>query len=102
MPNPVSLRPEIKLGPAARPTSPIKAARPTLSNIHKAGSGILPKTGVLECNQPKISPITSAPPLVVKVTETPNNVTESKPKSPPRTIPSPTKIISVSGLKRSR
>ena len=59
--------PDTKLGPAPRPTTPMKTARPTVSNTQSAGSGMRPKVGRTERSQPKTSPMMSAPPLAVRL-----------------------------------
>ena len=69
--------------------------RPTVSKIQIAASGIRPKDGRTERSQPNTSPITRAPPLAVRVSGSPPIVSDSRPTNPPRTMPVPTKIISV-------
>ena len=63
-------RPVTKLGPALRPTTPMNTARPIVSNTHSAGSGMRPNVGRTERSQPNTSPITSAPPLAVRLSGT--------------------------------
>ena len=64
---PVWRSPDTNVGPAVNPTMPMKTARPTVSKIQRAGSGILPNVGYTERSQPKTRPMMSAPPLVVSV-----------------------------------
>ena len=64
---PICLRPATKLGPALRPTTPMKTARPTVSNTQSAGSGIRPKVGRTDRSQPNTRPMMSAPPLAVRL-----------------------------------
>ena len=98
---PVFCSPEMKLGPALRPTTPMKTHSPTVSKIQIAGSGIRPKNGYTDRSQPNTSPMIRAPPLAVRVSGRPPTVTESRPTSPPSTMPVPTKIMSVAVVGRS-
>ena len=88
-------RPEIKLGPAVKPTTPMKTLKPTMSKTHIAASGMRPNAGNTERSQPNTSPMMSAPPLAVSVIGSPAIFTVSRPTSPPMKMPVPTKIMSV-------
>src|ERR1044071_6087727 len=48
--------PEIKLGPAVKPTTPMNTAKPTVSKTHIAASGIRPNAGNTERSQPNTRP----------------------------------------------
>ena len=63
------------VGPALRPTTPMKTARPIVSKTQSAGSGIRPNVGRTERSQPKTSPMMSAPPLAVRLSGRPPTVT---------------------------
>ena len=65
---------DTKVGPVFNPTIPMNTARPTVSKIQRAGSGILPKVGYTERSQPNTRPMMSAPPLVVRVRGSPPTV----------------------------
>ena len=93
---PVSFRPATNVGPAFRPTTPMKTARPIVSKTQSAGSGILPNVGRTERSQPKTRPMMSAPPLAVRLSGRPPTVTVRRPTKPPRRMPRPTKTTSVS------
>ena len=93
---PICLRPATKLGPALMPTTPMKTARPMVSNTQSAGSGMRPKVGRTERNQPNTRPMMSAPPLAVRLKGRVPTISVSDPRSPPARMPSPTKTTSVS------
>ena len=88
---PICWRPVTKLGPALRPTTPMNTARPILSKTQSAGSGMRPKVGRTERSHPNTRPMTSAPPLAVRLSGTAPTVTVNSPKSPPRKMPMPDK-----------
>jgi len=69
-------------------------ARPTVSKIQRAGSGIRPKVGRTERSHPKTSPRISAPPLAVRLRGTPPRVMTSAQKTP-HDDPQATKTTSV-------
>ena len=93
---PVTRRPVTKLGPAFKPTTPMKTARPTVSKTQSAGSGMRPNVGRTDRSHPNTSPMISEPPLAVRLSGKPPILTDSKPINPPMKIPRPTNTTSVS------
>ena len=57
----------------------MKTARPTVSKIQSAGSGIRPNVGYTERNQPKTRPMMSAPPLAVSLSGNPSDLNRQQP-----------------------
>ena len=74
----------------------MNTASPIVSNTHSAGSGIRPKVGRTERSHPNTSPITSAPPLDVRVSGKSPMRRVRRPTRPPTRMPRPTKTTSVS------
>ena len=98
---PAFWRPTTKAGPELIPTTAMKVLSPTEFIIQSAGSGTRPKVRYTDRSHPKIRPAMSEPALVLRLMGIPPTLIAMAPTRPPRTIPVPTKTMSVMLVGRS-